>query len=73
MSIFFGYLSNIISELQIPSISKNISIDITDPVLAAINMFLDHPNIKNIRAKNVKLVFSLTSTKKIEIKKLLEA
>ena len=33
----------------------------------------NHPSIKNIRAKNVKLVFSLTSTKKIEIKKLLEA
>ena len=49
MSIFFGYLSNIISELQIPSISKNISIDITDAVLAAINMFLDHPIIQVLR------------------------
>ena len=51
--MFFGYCSNIISDLQIPSICKNISnvTDITDPVLAEINMFQDHPNIKNIRVK----------------------
>ena len=36
---FCGYFSNIISELQIPSILENISnvTDITDPVLAVIN------------------------------------
>ena len=28
--------------------------DITDHVLAAINMFKDHQSIKNIRAKNFK-------------------
>ena len=59
-----GYFSNIISELQIPSISENISnvTDITDPVLAAINMFQDHLIIKNKRAKNLKFDFSLTYT-----------
>ena len=59
--------SNIISDLQIPSISKNISdvTDITDPVLAAIDMFEDHPSVKNIRAKNFKSVFSLRNTKKM--------
>ena len=38
--IFSGYSSNIISELQIPSISENISnvTDISDPVLASINV-----------------------------------
>ena len=42
---------------------------ITDPVLAAINMFKDYPSIKNITAKNFKLVFSITHTNKIEIQK----
>ena len=67
--IFCGYLSNIISDLQIPSISKNISnaTDITDPVLATINMFQDHPSTKNIREKNFKSVFSFTHTNEIEI------
>ena len=67
--IFSGFFSNITSELQIPSISKNISkvTDITDPVLAAINMFQDHPSIKNIREKNFKSVFSFTHTNEIEI------
>ena len=66
----YGYFINIISELQIPSISENISnvTDITDSVLAAINMFQDHPSINNIRTKNFKSVFSLTQTNKIEMK-----
>ena len=61
---FFGYFSNIFSELQIPSVSGNISnvTDITDPVFAAINMFKDHPSINNIKAKKFKLVVSLTHT-----------
>ena len=52
--LFSDYFSNIISELQIPSTSENISnvTDITDPALAAINMFQDHPSVKNIREKN---------------------
>ena len=68
--IFCDYFSNIISEHQIPSISENISnmAYITDPVLAAINMFQDHPSIKNIREKNFKSVFSFTHTNEIEIK-----
>ena len=67
--IFSDYFSNIISGLQTPSISKNTSnvTDITDPVLAAINMFQDHPSIKNIREKNFKSVFSFTHTNEIEI------
>ena len=67
--IFCGYFSNIISELQIPSISKNISnvTDITDPVFAAISTFQDHPSIKNIGEKNCKSVFSFTHTNEIEI------
>ena len=71
--IFCGYFSNIISDLQIPSISKNISkaTDITDPVLAAINMFQDYPSIKNVRAKSFKYIFSLTQTNEIEIKKII--
>ena len=39
--LFCGYPSNIISELQIPSISENVP-NITDPVLATINMLQDH-------------------------------
>ena len=68
--IFCDYFSNIISEHQIPSISENISnmAYITDPVLAAIDMFQDHPSIKNIREKNFKSVFSFTHTNEIEIK-----
>ena len=68
--IFCDYFSNIISELQIPRISKNISnvTDITDPVLAVIIMFQDHPSIKNIREKNFKSVFSSTHTNEIEVK-----
>ena len=71
--IFCGYFSNIISDLQIPSISKDISkaTDITDPVLAAINMFQDYPSIKNVRAKNFKSIFSLTHAIEIEIKKII--
>ena len=45
--------------------------DITDHVLAAINMFKDHQSIKNIRAKNFKSVFSIIHTKKIEIQNIL--
>ena len=70
---FFCYFfSNIISELQISSISEDISnlLDITDPVLAAFNMFQDHPSIKNIREKNFQSVFSFTLTNEIEIKKV---
>ena len=57
--IYCDYFSNIISELQIPRISENISnmTDITGPVLAAIIMFQDHPSIKNVREKNFKSVF----------------
>ena len=68
--MFYDYFSNIISELQIPSISQNISnvTDITDPVLAAIIMFQDHPSI---REKNFKSVFSFTHTNKIEVKKII--
>ena len=68
---FFG--SNITFELQIPGMSKNISnvTDITDPVVAAINVFQDHPSIKNTRAKNFKSVFSLTHTNEIEINKII--
>ena len=45
--------SKIISEFQIPSISENISnvTDITDPVLAAINMLQDHKVLENKREK----------------------
>ena len=39
--------------------------DITDPVLAAINMFKNHPSIKDIRAKKIKSVFSIIHTNKI--------
>ena len=39
--LFCGYPSGIISELQIPSISENVP-NITDPVLATINMLQDH-------------------------------
>ena len=35
--------------------------DITDHVLAAINMFKDHQSIKNIRAKNLHQFFYYTS------------
>ena len=73
VKFFCDCFSNIISELQIPSISENISnvTDITDPVLAAINTFKDHISIKNIREKNFKSVFSFTHTNKIEIKKII--
>ena len=67
---FLGAISpSIISELQIPSISENISnvIDITDLVLAAISMFQNHPSVKNIRAKKSKSVFSFTHTNEIEM------
>ena len=73
LKFFCGYLSNIISDLQILSMSRNISnvTDITDPALAAINPSIknisDHPSIKNIRAKNFKSVFSLTHTNEIQI------
>ena len=60
-------------QLQIPSIPENISnvTDTTDLVLAAINIFQNHPSIKNIIAKNFKSVFSLTNTNEIEIKKII--
>ena len=44
--------------------------DVIDPVLAAINMFQDHPSTKNIGAKHFKSIFSLTHTTEIEIKNL---
>ena len=42
-----NYFPNVISELQIPSISENISnmIDMTDPDLEAINVFQYHPSV----------------------------
>ena len=71
--IFCDYFSNVISELQIPSISENILnvIDIMDPVLAAISMFQDHLSIKNIRDKDFISVFSFTHTNETEIKKII--
>ena len=45
--------------------------DITDPVLATINMFQNHPSIKNIIKKKFKSVFSFTHTNEIEIKKII--
>ena len=74
MSNLCDYFFNIISELQIPSIFENISngTDITDPALAAIIIFQDHPSIKNIREKSFKSVFSFTYINGIEVKKLLE-
>ena len=73
VNFFCGYFFNFISNLQIPSISKIISnlIDITDPVLAASNIFQDHPSIKDIRAKHIKLVFPFIHTSKVEIKKII--
>ena len=43
---FCGYFSNMISDLQIRSISKNISnvADLADLVLAEFNMFQDNPS-----------------------------
>ena len=62
--IFCDYFSNIISDLQIPRISKSISnvTDITDLVLAVINMLEDHPRMKNIRVKYFKTVISVSQT-----------
>ena len=73
VNFFCGFFFNFISNLQIPSISKIISnlIDITDPVLAASNIFQDHPSIKDIRAKHFKLVFPFIHTSKVEIKKII--
>ena len=45
--------------------------DITDLVLAAINIFQDHPSIQNIRANDFK-VFSFIYTNKVEIKKIMK-
>ena len=72
---FCDILSNIISELQIPSIFENISnvTDINDPVLTVINTFQGHPSIKNIRANNFKSVFSFTHTNEVEIKKIIRS
>ena len=72
MSNFFWLLLQHYLQLQIPSISENISnvTDITDPVLAAINMFQDHPSMKSIRI-NFTLVFSSIHTNEIEIKKII--
>ena len=44
-------------------------IDITDPVLAAINMSKDDPSIKSLRAKTFKLVITITHSNKIGIQK----
>ena len=68
------FFYNFMSELRIPSISENISnaTDITDSVLATINVFQDHPSIKDISANNFKSNFTLTLTK-YEFKKVLEA
>ena len=49
-------------------LSKNVT-DITDPILAAINMFQDHLSIKNMRAENFKY---LTNTKEIEYRKTIK-
>ena len=52
-----------------PKVFQTWLTDITDPVLAATNMFQDHPSIKNIKARKFKSVFSFTHTSEIEIKK----
>ena len=66
MSNVFGYFSNRFIRTY-EDFSK--VTDITGFILAAINMFKDHPIIKNIRAKNFKLVFSVTHMNKIGIQK----
>ena len=57
--IFCGYFSNVIPDLQIPSMSKNISnvTNVADLILAAINMFQGHPSVKNkIIKMNAKII-----------------
>ena len=70
--MFCDDFSNVISKLQIPSIPKNIPnvTDITDPVLAVINKFQDHPRNKNIREKNFKSLFSFIHTNERKILKI---
>ena len=65
--IFCDYFSNIFPGLQIPSLYENISnvIDISYPVLGAMNMFQDHPSTKNISAKILNQFFP-SHTNKIE-------
>ena len=65
-------MSNVLATFLI-STDEDISkvTEITDHVLAAINMFKDHESINNIRAKYFKSVFSIIHTNKIEIQNTL--
>ena len=73
MSHFLCYFSNIISELQISTLSQNIS-NVTNWSCPGSDQYVSgSSSVKNIRAKKFAPVFSLTHAKEIETKKILKA
>ena len=71
---FSTYFANILSDLQIPKIQDVIS-DVRsnhDPVLAAINMFQNHPSVVNIKQREFNLTFSFKNTNENEDRKIIK-
>ena len=71
---FSTYFANIVSDLQIPKIQDNASNIKSnhDPVLAAINMFQNHPSVVNIKQRECNSTFSLKNTNENEVRKIIK-
>ena len=72
---FCAYFANIVSDLQIRKIHEDLSSIRSnhDPVLAAINMFQNHPGVVNIKQTEFNLTFSFKNTSDNEVRKIIKS
>ena len=70
--IFNGFLSNIISKINIPKKYQCFLNDMdSDSVFSVLNPFKNHPSIKNIKSKKFNATFSFESTYTDEVMKVI--
>ena len=70
--IFNGFFSNIISELNIPKKYQCFLNDMdSDSILSVLNVFKNHPSIKNIKSKKLNSTFSFENTYTDEVMKVI--
>ena len=71
---FCTYFANIVSDLQIQKIHEDLSNIRSnhDPVLAAINMFQNHPSVVNIKQTEFNFTFSFKNTNENDFHKIIK-
>ena len=73
--IFRNYFSNIVSDLQIPNLINNGTIDSninSDPVSIATKIFDQHPSIINVKKRKFNSVLSFKTTGKLKVEKVIK-